>query len=155
KGIMGESEREYILHYVILERPDLAINVKAPRLGVAWLALDAAVRAYGDHWRQQSGTNRDIQARCDLRQKRCLILGETVEPEDERIALPGIELRRQVNIHVAALPEGCGPDSSVHTVIGSVVDDLAVKPLVDRDEFGALLSPTGGVGPAPGTGQHD
>src|SRR5215471_6331575 len=94
------------------------------------MAIQAAVRRGDDERRDLATGDRLIDARRYNLGKSMLVLAETVQPHDEGVTLAGIEPRRQINVQVALLAQGLGPDTPVRAVIMRVIDQRAVEPAV-------------------------
>src|SRR5205823_1199731 len=84
-----------------------------------------------------------------------LVLGEAVQPQEQRVTQPRVEARRQVYVQVAPLVQGRRPYAAVLAVVGGVVDDLAAQLLVDVHEVRGLVAPADGAGDVPRNEHQD
>src|SRR5262249_62227123 len=135
--VVLHDEGPDVLHQVVLEGAEAAVEEKRIRADDAGPALRAAVRDGDDGRCQLAAGHRLVEEWQDELDERLLVLVDAVQPEEQRVALARVEPRRQVDVEVAPLLEGGRPD----TVVGAVVVG-AVKELRSEEHTSELQSLT-------------
>ncbi len=149
-GLALGADREVLVqeipdvdHQVVLEGTGPRVEVETARTEQADRSLETAVGSGNDRGRELAAGDGLVQGRDHVAQERDLVLGEAVQPDHERITLPGVEAGRQVDVDIAPFAKGRRPEAVIRAVIMSEVEDAAGETAIDAVQGQAVADRVG------------